>query len=159
MISTDIEKEIQFTNCESDCDDAEENEKRADLINLISNELNVTHPIYYDVYDLCELHKQDKLSGFKVPMLKEICSHFELRLKSKDKKQDLINTITNMLDKCPCCSLPSKLFPAEITSRIISSLQLLSTFGLALVEIFLSFRMRPFFLTKKRHSRLSYIEH
>ena len=108
VISTDIEKEIQVTNCESDCDDAEENEKRADLINLISNELNVAHPIYYDAYDLCELHKQDKLSGFKVPMLKEICSHFELGFKSKDKKQDLINIISNMLDKCPCCSLPPK---------------------------------------------------
>lgn len=105
MISTDIEEEIEVDNYESDTDDAEENEKRADLLNLIINELNVAHPIYYDAYDLCELHKQDKLSAFKVPMLKEICSHFELGFKSKDKKQDLINTISNMLDKCPCCSL------------------------------------------------------
>jgi hypothetical protein len=103
VISTDIEEEIEVDNYESDTDDAEENEKRAYLLNLISNELNVAHPIYYDAYNLCELHKQDKLSGFKVPMPKEICSHFELGVKSKDKKQDLINTISNILDNSPCC--------------------------------------------------------
>ena len=103
VINTDIEEEIVIDNYESDSDDAEENKKRADLMNLISNELNVGHPIYYDAYDLCELYKQDKLSGFKVPMLKEICSHFELGFKSKDKKQDLINIISNMLDKCQYC--------------------------------------------------------
>ena len=105
VVSTDVEEEIEVDNYESDGDDAEENEKRADMMNLISSELNVAHPIYYDAYDLCELHKQNKLLGFKVPMLKEICSHFELGFKSKDKKQDLINTISNMLDKCSCYSL------------------------------------------------------
>ena len=48
MINTDIEEEIVIDNNESDSDDAEENKKRADLMNLISNELNVGHPIYYD---------------------------------------------------------------------------------------------------------------
>ncbi len=105
VVSTDIEEEIEVDNYESDSDDAKENEKQTDLMNLISNELNVAHPIYYDAYNLCELHKQNKLSGFEVQMLKEICSHFELGFNSKDKKQDLINTIPNMLDKCSCYSL------------------------------------------------------
>ena len=108
VVSTDIEEEIEVDNYETDSDDAEANEKQADLMNLISNELNVAHPIYYDAYDLCELQKQNKLSGFKVPMLKEICSHFELGFKSKDKKQHLINTISNMLDKHSCYSLRLK---------------------------------------------------
>lgn len=106
VVSSGIEEEIVVDNYKSNSDDAEKNEKRADLMNLISNDLNVTHPIYYDAYDLCELNKKHMLLGFKVPMLKEICSCFKLKIKSKDKKQNLISTILSMLDKCQCCSLP-----------------------------------------------------
>lgn len=102
VISTDIQEEIEIDEYESESDDADEKEKRADLINLICNEFNVAHPIYYDAYDLSELHKEGQLSGFKVPMLKELFSHFELEFKLKDRKQDLICSISNMLDKFPC---------------------------------------------------------
>lgn len=55
-------------------------------MNNITTEISVVHPIHYDVYDLCNMYKQEKLSVFKVAMLKEICAHFELPFKSKVKK-------------------------------------------------------------------------
>ena len=53
--------------------------------------IDVCHPIYHDAYDLCDMYKQKSLSVFKITMLKEICVHFELQFKSKDKKQTLID--------------------------------------------------------------------
>jgi hypothetical protein len=47
-------------------------------------EIDVCHPIYHDDCDLCDMYKQKSLYVFKITMLKEICAHFELQLKSKD---------------------------------------------------------------------------
>ena len=82
--------------------DSEEIELREELIISINNELNVAHPIFYDTYNLCDLHRQKKLTIFKVIMLKEICAHFELEVKAKDKKSDLISKISCMVEKCSC---------------------------------------------------------
>ena len=82
--------------------DSEEIKLREELITSINNELNVAHPIFYDTYNLCDLHRQKKLTIFKVIMLKEICAHFELEVKAKDKKSDLISKISCMVKKCSC---------------------------------------------------------
>ena len=78
------------TSAEENTDDTdsdfEENVEREMLVDNIA-EINVFHPIHYDVYDLCDMYEQKRLSVYKVAMLKEICAHFELPFKSKDKKQ------------------------------------------------------------------------
>lgn len=89
---------------EESCDEEEE-EDRAELVNRIVSTITVKHPIFYDVYDLCDIHHQDKLGTFKVNMLKEMCSHFELNFKSKDRKADLIKLIADMVSKCTCSQL------------------------------------------------------
>jgi hypothetical protein len=48
------------------------------------------------------MYKQKSLSVFKITMLKEICGHFELQFKSKDKKQTLIDKISSMIGQCTC---------------------------------------------------------
>jgi hypothetical protein len=63
-------------------------------------EIDVCHPKYHDAYDLCDMYKQKSLSVFKITMLKEICAHFELQFKSKDKKQTLIDKISSMIGQC-----------------------------------------------------------
>ena len=65
-------------------------------------EIDVCHPIYHEAYDLCDMYKQKSLSVFKITMLKEICAHFELQFKSKDKKQTLIDKISSMIGQCTC---------------------------------------------------------
>ena len=68
----------------------------------ICNEVGVLHPIMYDGYDLCEQVRLDELSKFTVPTLKEMCKHFELPHKSKDKKPCLMDKIKQMVRECSC---------------------------------------------------------
>ena len=51
--------------------DSEEIELREELIISINNELNVAHPIFYDTYNLCDLHRQKKLTVFKLSCSKK----------------------------------------------------------------------------------------
>ena len=44
----------------------------------VTCELAPKHPIVYDMYNLCELSLQKKLSDFSIPMLKDICIFFEI---------------------------------------------------------------------------------
>ena len=41
-------------------------------------EIGVKHTVIYDVYNLCEMAFENKLSFLKVKMLKEMCKHFEI---------------------------------------------------------------------------------
>ncbi len=59
----------------------EEEQERWSLLQSVNNEMEVTHPIIYDTYDLCECNKENQLSIFKVAMLKEICSYFDIAYK------------------------------------------------------------------------------
>ena len=57
-------------------------------VESVVTEIGLTHP--YDIYDLCDYVKEDKLNYFTVSMLKEICTFFELPFKSRDSKAVLI---------------------------------------------------------------------
>ena len=62
-----------------DVDDSEvEIEERVCQVNNILDQIGIQHPIIYDVYDLCQYYKNDKLRLFNVSMLKSICEHFEI---------------------------------------------------------------------------------
>ena len=41
-------------------------------------EIGVKHTVMYDVYNLCEMAFENKLSFLNVKMLKEMCKHFEI---------------------------------------------------------------------------------
>ena len=46
----------------------------------------VKHPLMYDVHNLCEMAYENKISSFKVKMLREICKHFEISFNTRDTK-------------------------------------------------------------------------
>ena len=52
----------------------------------VQSEIGVKHPVMYDVYSLCEMAFENKLSYFEVKMLKAMCKHFEIPSKSRDTK-------------------------------------------------------------------------
>ena len=79
-ISPDEEEDVQCF---------QENSDRQDVVDQINREINVSHPICYDTYDLCERYHSNTLQKFNVVILKAICSHFEIPVKSRDKKQIL----------------------------------------------------------------------
>jgi Arf-GAP/Rho-GAP domain/ANK repeat/PH domain-containing protein 3 len=74
--------------------------ERQELIESITHELGLKHPITFDTYDLCEYYHRKKLSDFNVPMLKDILCHLEINFKSKDKKQILVDKLKNVIGEC-----------------------------------------------------------
>ena len=75
-----------------------------ELVHTIIERLGVQYPIVYDVYNVCDYFKKDKLNVFSVKMLKSICKEFELPFKSKDLKSSLIEKVKDMLAGCTCNS-------------------------------------------------------
>lgn len=66
--------------------------------------VGVKHPVMYDVYNLCEMAYEKKLSLFKVKMLREMCNHFEIPSKTRDSKSDLVRKLSEMVSDCSCMS-------------------------------------------------------
>ena len=93
-----------------DIDDSEvEIEERVCQVNHILDQIGIQHPIIYDVYDLCQYYKNEKLCLFSVSMLKNICEHFEIPFKLRDRKSDLILKVGEMISECTCCSFTVEL--------------------------------------------------
>ena len=88
-----------------DIDDSEvEIEERVCQVNHILDQIGIQHPIIYDVYDLCQYYKNEKLCLFSVSMLKNLCEHIEIPFKSRDRKSDLVLKVGEMISECTCCS-------------------------------------------------------
>ena len=87
-----------------DVDDSEvEIEERVCQINDIVDQIGIKHPIIYDIYDLCQYYKNDKLRPFNISMLKAICGHFEIPFKSRDRKSDLILKVGEIISELYNC--------------------------------------------------------
>ena len=80
----------------------EEHADRQELLDLVNNEIKFAHPIYYDVYDLCECYRTDTLSKFRKTILKSICLHFEIPFRSADLKKTLVAKIAETVSQCEC---------------------------------------------------------
>ena len=76
--------------------------ERQQLMAHISNELRPLHPLSYDAFNLCECARDNKLSLFNVSLLKEILRFFEIPLKSRDRKKDLIEQLMSFIQECQC---------------------------------------------------------
>ena len=66
--------------------------------------IGVRHPLMYDVFNLCEMANENKLSSFKCKMLREICKHFEIPFNTRNSKSELLQKITEMVAECSCSS-------------------------------------------------------
>ena len=91
-------------NQEEDAGCLQEDANRQDLIEKVNTELTVLHPICYDKFDMCECYHNNTLQEFSGAMLKIICSHFEIPVKSRDKKKVLIDRLSKMISECKCVS-------------------------------------------------------
>ena len=66
----------------------------------IQSEIGVKQWVMHDVYNLCKLAFENKLSFFKVTMLKEMCEHFEIPSNSRDTKSGLVKKLSQMVEDC-----------------------------------------------------------
>ena len=102
LATLDPEVSTLELNILEDEDDEEEKVQREILISEIKDQIQVTHPIFYDTFDLCEMYHNNQLPTFKVTMLKEICAYFDIKFKSKDKKSDIIKRLSLMIESFNC---------------------------------------------------------
>lgn len=70
------------------------------IFELVVIEIGLMYLIVYDIYDLCDYVKKEKLNYFIVFMFKEICIFFEFLFKFRDFKVVLMLKIMEMIYEC-----------------------------------------------------------
>ena len=89
------------TETESD-DEWEEFESELELLNSIHERIGLKHPIIYDTFNLCEYAAKGRLAKLNNTILKEILDHYEIIYTSKERKQDFVTKIEEMVKECGC---------------------------------------------------------
>ena len=84
------------------CSIDEEEVNHMTTVESVVTEIGLPHPIVYDIYNLCDYVKKEKLNYFTVSILKESCTLFELPFKSRNSKAVLMSKIKEMTHKCWC---------------------------------------------------------
>ena len=80
----------------------EEEQERRGVLESVAAQLSPRHPICYDSYCLCDLSRDEKRDSFSVVMLKEIFRYFEVPFASRDRKKNLVVTLSKFLEGCEC---------------------------------------------------------
>ena len=71
----------------------------------VQSEIGVKHPVMYNVYNLWEMAFENRLSFFKVTMLREMCKHFEIPSNLRDTKSSLVKKLSHcemVVEDCSC---------------------------------------------------------
>ena len=82
----------------------EKEQERNNFLNAINEDLNLQHPVMYDIFCLCDHVKESKLARFNVSMLKEILKLFDVSFHSRDRKKDLSDKLSTFVKTCECFS-------------------------------------------------------
>ena len=75
-----------------------------ELTNVALQELQIRHPISYDVYNLCDMVARSKLKNFSVSVLKDICLFYNIDITdiTVHRKQPYVNQIRSFCLSCVC---------------------------------------------------------
>ena len=70
----------------------------------IIQECQLSHPIFYDSYSLCQLCATNKLTRFSISFLQDICTYFHLEIDSlpATRKAPYIGLINELTKSCTC---------------------------------------------------------
>ena len=89
---------------EDDFQSAANEARIEELTNVAVHELQLGHPITYDVYNLCDMVARSKLKNFSVSFLKDICLFFNIDVTdiSVHRKQPYMKKIQSLCLGCIC---------------------------------------------------------
>ena len=99
---------------ESQTDDlaaAEEQQAYDSTRALVIREVQLSHPIVFDTYNLCTMYKAGKMRQLSVAMLQAACEHFDLSvegIRTGRLKAPYISLLKDLISICDCCLLTSK---------------------------------------------------
>ena len=76
----------------------------AEARSLILQEVELSHPITCDNYNICSMYHQGKLTGLSVSMLRRICAYFDLNIESitARRKAPYIALPGQLVKSCSC---------------------------------------------------------
>ena len=75
-----------------------------EITNVAVQELQIRHPICYDVYNLCDMATRSKLKNFSISVLKDICLFYDIDVTdiTVHRKQPYVNKIQSLCLSCAC---------------------------------------------------------
>ena len=75
---------------------------------IVLEEVALRHPIVYDTFNLCNIHKAGKLRQLSVLMLRSICEYFDIEVSNIKgrRKAPYLSVLTELLDTCDCRHCP-----------------------------------------------------
>ena len=90
--------------CEEDFCSAANEAGIGELTNLAVSELQLKHPITYEVYNLCDMAARSKLNNFSISVLKDICLFFNIDISdvSVHRKKPYLIKIQSLCPSCNC---------------------------------------------------------
>ena len=77
----------------------------------VIREVQLSHPIVFDTYNLCNIHKAGNMRQLSVAMLRAACEHFDLDVGcicTGRLKAPYISLLKNLVSTCDCCLLTSQ---------------------------------------------------
>ena len=74
------------------------------LTSVAALEAGLTHPITYDVYNLCEMSSKCKLKNLSISQLRDICKPYDIDVNEVTVRRKLpyLEHITNLCKECTC---------------------------------------------------------
>ena len=78
---------------------------------LVIREVQLSHPIVFDTYNLCTMYKAGKMRQLSVAMLRAACEHFDLSvegIRTGRLKAPYISLLKDLISTCDCCLLTSQ---------------------------------------------------
>ena len=97
-------KKLPNVHDDDDALAAENETDLQDLQELVVQEVSLQHPIIYDRHNMCDLISNSKMKRFTVPMLQQMCIHFDIDISNikGNLKQPYIDRLTVFLGQCSC---------------------------------------------------------
>ena len=99
---------------ESQTDDlaaAKEQQSYNSTCALVIREVQLSHPIVFETYNLCTMYKAGKMRQLSVALLRAACGHFDLSvegIRTVRLKAPYISLLKDLISTCDCCLLTSK---------------------------------------------------
>lgn len=74
---------------------------------VVLDEVQLQHPIAYDNFNLCDMHKERSLKTLCIAMLKIVCEYFGVCTDGfhARRKAEYISALEELIKACSCCSI------------------------------------------------------
>jgi len=79
----------------------------SDTRQVVLDEVQLQHPIAYDNFNLCDMHKKGNMKTLSIAMLKTVCAYFGVSTDGfhARRKAQYVSALGELVKGCGCCSV------------------------------------------------------